>query len=137
MFSRRLEYSCQEYFCYGTRRNAVLEVLSQKDANQNGVPERSFPGIGITNPRLRPSFGSLYVFRESRRSSVSIVSDYRGSIPDRGTKDFSCGPCVQTGSGAHPASYPMCTGGGGLFPAGKARPRRHTDHPSSAKVKNE
>jgi hypothetical protein len=64
------------------------------------------------------------------------VSDYglddRGSIPD-----FSSSPCVQTGSGAHLASYPMGTGG--PFPGGKARPGRDADHspPSSADVKNE
>jgi hypothetical protein len=35
-------------------------------------------------------------------------------------RDFSCNLCVQTGSGAHPAS---CTKGtGGPFPGGKARP---------------
>jgi hypothetical protein len=51
--------------------------------------------------------------------------------------DFSSNPCVQTGSGAHPASYPMGTGGS--FPGGKARPGRDADHspPSSPEVKNE
>jgi hypothetical protein len=34
--------------------------------------------------------------------------------------------CFQTGSGAHPASYPMGTGG--PFPGGKARPGRDADH---------
>jgi hypothetical protein len=57
----------------------------------------------------------------SRGSSGSIVSDYglddRGSIPV-GTEDFSSSPCVQTGSGTHPASYPMGTGG--PFPGGKS-----------------
>jgi hypothetical protein len=38
-----------------------------------------------------------------------------------GAEDFSSSPCVQTGSGAHPASYPMGTGG-------KARPVREADH---------
>jgi hypothetical protein len=54
-----------------------------------------------------------------------------------GAEDFSSSPCVQTGSGAHPASYPMGTGN--PFPGGKARPRRDADHssPSSAEVKNE
>jgi hypothetical protein len=65
----------------------------------------------------------------SRGSSVSIVSDYglddRGSIPDRG-RGFSSSLCVQTGSGAHPAS---CTvGTGDPFPEGKARPGRDADH---------
>jgi hypothetical protein len=53
-----------------------------------------------------------------------------------GAEDFSSSLCVQTGSGAQPASYPMDTGGS--FPGGKARPGRDADHspPSSAEVKN-
>jgi hypothetical protein len=51
----------------------------------------------------------------SRVSSGSVVSDYR--LDDRGigvrslagAKDFSSNLCVQTGSGAHPASCPMGT----------------------------
>jgi hypothetical protein len=70
------------------------------------------------------------------------VSDY--GLDDRAidirsptVADFSSSPCFQTGSGAHPVSYPMGTGGS--FPGGKARPRRDADHspPSSAEVKNE
>jgi hypothetical protein len=47
-------------------------------------------------------------------------------------KDFSSILCVQTGSGAHPAS-------GGPFPGAKERPGRDTDHspPSRAEVVNE
>jgi hypothetical protein len=41
-------------------------------------------------------------------------------------KDFSCSLCVQTGSGVHPASCTMGTGG--PFPRGKARPERDADH---------
>jgi hypothetical protein len=41
-------------------------------------------------------------------------------------EDFSSNPCVQTGSGAHPASYTVGTGGS--FPGGKARPGRDADH---------
>jgi hypothetical protein len=52
-------------------------------------------------------------------------------------KDFSSSLCVQTGSGAHPASCTMGTGG--PFPGGKERPGRDADHspPSSAEVGNE
>jgi hypothetical protein len=70
------------------------------------------------------------------------VSDY--GLDDRAigvrspaeAKDFSSILCVQTGSGVHPASYPMGTGG--PFPGGKARPGRDTDHspPSIAEVVN-
>jgi hypothetical protein len=60
----------------------------------------------------------------SRGSSVSIVSDY--GLDDRaigvrspgGAKDFSSILCVQTGSGAHPVSCTMGTGG--PFPGGKS-----------------
>jgi hypothetical protein len=79
----------------------------------------------------------------SRRSSVSIVSDY--GLDDRafevrssaGTKDFSSSLCVQTGSGAHPASCPMGTGG--PSPGSKARPGCDANHsrPSSAEVMKE
>jgi hypothetical protein len=54
-----------------------------------------------------------------------------------GARDFSSILCVQTGSGAHPASSPMGTGG--PLPGGKARPWRDADHSpkSSAEVVNE
>jgi hypothetical protein len=54
-----------------------------------------------------------------------------------GAEDFSSSLCVQTGSGAHPASCPMVTGG--PSPGVKARPGRDADHspPSSAEVENE
>jgi hypothetical protein len=65
----------------------------------------------------------------SRGSSANTVSDYglddRRSIPTE-AEDFSSSFCVQTGSGAHPASCPMGTGGS--FPGGKARPGRDADH---------
>jgi hypothetical protein len=57
--------------------------------------------------------------------------------PRQRRKDFSSSLCVQTGSGAHPASCTMDTGG--PFPGAKARPWRDADHssPSSAEVLNE
>jgi hypothetical protein len=66
------------------------------------------------------------------------VSDYGlderaiGFRSPAGAEDFSSSLCVQTGSGAHPASCKMGTGD-------KARPGRDADHspPSSAEVVNE
>jgi hypothetical protein len=57
--------------------------------------------------------------------------------PRQKQKDFSSSLCVQTGSGAHPASCTMGTGG--PFPGAKTRPRRDCDHPlpSSAEGENE
>jgi hypothetical protein len=52
-------------------------------------------------------------------------------------RDFSSSLCVQTGSGAHPASCTMGTGS--PFPGDKARPGRDSGHspPFSAEVVNE
>jgi hypothetical protein len=54
-----------------------------------------------------------------------------------GAEDFSSSLRVQTGSGVHPASYTMGTGG--HFPGGKARQGREAEHSpsSSAEVENE
>jgi hypothetical protein len=46
--------------------------------------------------------------------------------PRHRRKDFSCSLCVQTCSGAHPASCTMGTVG--PFPGNKARPGRDADH---------
>jgi hypothetical protein len=52
-------------------------------------------------------------------------------------KDFSSTLCVQTRSGAHPAS--CAVGTGGPFPGDNAQPGRDADHspPSSAEVVSE
>jgi hypothetical protein len=71
------------------------------------------------------------------------VSDYGlddraiGVLYSAGAKNFSSNLCVQTGSGAHPASCTMVPGV--LSPGVKARPGRDADHSptSSAEVENE
>jgi hypothetical protein len=57
--------------------------------------------------------------------------------PAEEKEDFSSSLCVQTSSEAHPASYPMGTGG--PFSGAKARPGHDADRSpqSSAEVKNE
>jgi hypothetical protein len=57
--------------------------------------------------------------------------------PRQRRKDFSSSLCIQTGSGAHPASCTMGTGG--PISGAKVRPGRDADHSpaSSAKVENE
>jgi hypothetical protein len=96
-------------------------------------------GSWETNSLLR----NTLLHGEEPGSSGSIVSDY--GLDDRaigvrspeGAKDFSSSLCVQTASGAHPASCTMSTGG--PFPGGKARLGRDADHspPSSTEVMNE
>jgi hypothetical protein len=117
--------------------------------SETTIPEGS--NIYLISSFLPPTMGDASVCEllegktpfMSRVSSVSIVSGY--GLDNRanevrspaGAKDFSCSLCVQTGSGAHPASCPMGTGG--PFPGAKARPGRDADHSplSSAEVENE
>jgi hypothetical protein len=47
------------------------------------------------------------VYVKSRDSSVSIVTDCTARVRYPAVQDFSLLHGVQTGSGAHPASYPM------------------------------
>jgi hypothetical protein len=69
-------------------------------------------------------FTLCYNRKKSRDSSVGIVHGY--GPDDRGSRvhfpaeagNFSLHHRVQNGSGAHPASYPMRTGGS--FPGGEA-----------------
>jgi hypothetical protein len=78
---------------------------------------------------------------KSRDGSVGITLGY--GLDERGSRvrfptgagNSSLHHRVQTSSGAHPASYPMCTRGSFL---GVKRPGREADHspPSSADVKN-
>jgi hypothetical protein len=73
---------------------------------------------------LNVNINEVHQVPRSRVSSGSIVSDYE--LDDRvigvrfpaGAEDFSSILCVQTGSGAHPASCTMGTGG--PFPGGKS-----------------
>jgi hypothetical protein len=67
-------------------------------------------------------------------SSSSIVSDWAGrsGFDPRRAEEFYSSLCVQTGCGAHPASYPVGTGS--PFLGGKARLGHDANHspPSSA-----
>jgi hypothetical protein len=76
----------------------------------------------------------VYVWHQMTSNCTLIAIEVRSPT---GAEYFSSSLCVQTGSGAHPASYSMGTGGS--FPRGKARPGRDADHspPSSPEVKNE
>jgi hypothetical protein len=84
------------------------------------------------------TWGSMRVFMDI--FDWYVVKSYgmedRGSIPTE-AEDFSSNLCVQAGSGAHPASHTVGTGGS--FPGCKARPGRDADHspPSSAEIKKE
>jgi hypothetical protein len=90
------------------------------------------------------SSSSAFHFKVIRpSSSVSTVSDY--GLDDRaievrcpvGARDFPLASCVQTGSGTHPTSCSMGTGG--PFPGRKSWPWRDADHSplSRAEVVNE
>jgi hypothetical protein len=71
----------------------------------------------------------LFYGTEDPGGSVSMVSTYTG-LPgfDPGGKGFFSSLCIQTGSGAHPVSYPMGTGGP-LPRANRGRGMMLTTHP--------
>jgi hypothetical protein len=77
--------------------------------------------------------GSMQVLIGISLSQTGYGLDGRVRFP--AVQDLSLLHVVQTGSGTHPASNPMGTGGS--FP-GVKRPGREVDHspPSSAEVKN-
>jgi hypothetical protein len=96
--------------------------------------------LWILNPsHAQQKFAVLACPRAGVAQSVQcLTTDWTAGIRSpTEAEDFSTNLCVQTGSGAHPASYTM--GIGASFPGGKARPKRDADHspPSSAEVKKE
>jgi hypothetical protein len=110
------------------RSDDLPSKILQKGLN-NSVFHSWFPiGTGQTVSRVAQSVQCLATGWTTGRSRFD---------PRQKRKDFSCSVCVQTGSGAHPASCPMGTGA--IFPGAKARLGRKADHspPSSAEFENE
>jgi hypothetical protein len=121
---------------YSCANNAEQQVLGRTQTYPRQLPSlqagnRTYTNYAISHPSCEPgSSGSTVSAYGLDNRAIEVPSSAE-------TKDFSCSLCVQTGSGAHPASCTMGTGG--PFPGGKARPGRDADHshPSSAKVVNE
>jgi hypothetical protein len=92
----------------------------------NGIVELEYP-LSRMNEILGLEYASLW---PGPRLTTGWTIGVRSPA---GAKDFSSSTCVQTGSGAYPATYPVGT------ERGKARPRRDADYspPSSAEVKYE
>jgi hypothetical protein len=100
------------------------------------VPANTRVRCVVVAPEALPLDAVLSQFNSVYFSLVFTVPSIEVRSPT-GAENFSFSPCVQSGSGAHPACYPVGTGGS--FPGGKARPGHDADHspPSSAEVKNE
>jgi hypothetical protein len=98
-------------------------------------------GLDVTefryNPTRRREFS--YIFRDfnsdevriSQRHSAGLRAGWSGVRVPTGAGNFSLHHRVQTGSGAHQASYPV--GNRGSFP-GVKRPGREADHSSLSSV---
>jgi hypothetical protein len=98
----------------------TVKCFSQLSQSRAGIQTRDHP---ITNSGNQETVSLNHihffdlVFQRSRVSSGSLVSDYGldnraiGVLSPAGAEDFSSILCVQTGSGAHPASCTMGTGG--------------------------
>jgi hypothetical protein len=111
----------------------VTELLSSNSSARKVTGQRGF----CSWKKQEYLFLCIHELWGSRDSVVGIATGYglddwgRSSSPGR-VKNFLH---VQTGSGAHPASYPMGTGGS--FPRGVKRQKGEADHssPTSAEVK--
>jgi hypothetical protein len=150
-FSRRRIWRCcaltHAYACKPVAGLHTAPVPPRRRPCQVGRHQRyyAFPGVGsllcVVPDRWKICNGNFCTSEPG--SSVSIVSAYW--LDDRAievpspaeAKDFSSIVCVQTGSGAHPASCTMGTGG--PFPGAKARPGSDSNHspPPRAEVENE
>jgi hypothetical protein len=79
----------------------------------------------------------MYGFSITTEIILTLLRARRLGFNSRQGQSFSLLHSGQAGSGAHPASYSVGTGGGAISPEVK-RPGREADHssPSSAEVKN-
>jgi hypothetical protein len=70
----------QGYFCARTHWNAVPEVLCQKEASRNSIPESFFPDISVSNTFPSSTafwvtvLSGTYVFRK-----IALVTGTRAS----------------------------------------------------------
>jgi hypothetical protein len=127
--------------CYDIRLKvlAALPRLFMKE-NQVAVEAKRDKTTRIVTLCLDPTFPNLLTIAAFCFYGAGVAQAVLCLTTDRTTgvrspteaEDFSSSLCVQTGSGSHPATCPMGTGG-------KARPGRDADHspPSSAEVKND
>jgi hypothetical protein len=100
-----------------------------------------FSGMSLLTSRLTTNledqglyyFWPLTLWPGRRDSVVGIATGY-GLFESRKGREFSLLHVVETGSGVHPASYPM---GPGILSQGVKRPECEADHspPTSAEVK--
>jgi hypothetical protein len=119
--------SCKNIFCL------LFKIIIKFSLIESGLAVRVW----------RSNCWREFIFDSEPGSSVSIVlatgwTTGRSSFdPRQWRKNFYSNLCVQTGSGAHPASCRMGTRV--PSPWAKARPGRDADHspPSSAEVENE
>jgi hypothetical protein len=107
---------CRKWLIYSKHKNRGYCYNCYMFPYQSSTSALSNKGICDWKPlgrRLKGSLGSL----------VSMVFDY-GVRSTTEAENFFSNPCVQTGSGAHPTSYPVVTG---PFTGGKVQPGRDAD----------
>jgi hypothetical protein len=114
---------------------SILSNITKATRNKNSEPRKTqAKARGVNTPthgvacqtehvnrssiRAQCCLREIWIPCRSRDSSVGIAKGWTARVRFPAVQDFSLLPSVQTGSGAHPASYPMGTGGS--FPGGKA-----------------
>jgi hypothetical protein len=127
-----------------TLSSLIMEAARTSETSVNNyftrqyIPEDNSEFVHVIYSCIHCSIFNISFYQQQEPgSSVGIVSDY--GLDDRAigvlypteAKDFSCSLCVQTGSGAHPASCTM--GIEGTFPGAKhGRGVTLTTHPHLA-----
>lgn len=97
-------------------------------------------GRTVTSPKINKSYKSNYVINNKQPGQLSWYSDglqagQLGAPLLAGARDFVPFHSIQTGYEAHPASYPI--GSGGAFPRAKVAGHNAVhSSPSSDDVKN-
>jgi hypothetical protein len=81
--------------------------------------------LGIILEGLSKTTKILWFLKSMAFLKSSCTTEVRSPAE---AKNFSSNLCVQTGCGAHPASFPVGTGGRDPFPGGKAQLGRDVDN---------
>jgi hypothetical protein len=131
VFSKEYTFLILLVLCYVCMK---LNLSLQRKSTDWGCPRAKCRGRCLFLRVMKSQRTGVYIVRRFIICSLHITNclatDWTagrsGFDPQQRQEDFSFSLCAHIGSGAHPASYTMDTGG--PFPGGKARSERNANH---------